>query len=154
VAEDEFDGPNGLCFSPDDRTLYVNDSRRAHIKAFDVRADGSLGPARLFFEDIGSGFSPEDADAIREGRDDAQGHEAGALDGMRCDEQGNVWSTGPGGVWVIASDGRRLGRVRTPEIAGNLEWGGDDWHTLFVMTSSTVHSLPTLVGPASSARSS
>jgi gluconolactonase len=148
VDRDEFEGPNGLCFSPDEQILYVNDSPRAHVKAFDILPDGSLGPGRITLEGIGGGFSEEDAAAIREGRPHGPGHEAGAVDGMRCDELGNLWITGPGGVWVVDPEGRRIGRIRTPEIAGNVEWGGADLRTLFIMTSSTVHSLPTLVGPS------
>jgi gluconolactonase len=147
VARDEFDQPNGLCFSPDERLLYVNDSDHAHIKVFDVAPDGTLGSARIFAEGIGSGFSEDDSDAIREARHQEL-HDAGAVDGMKCDEQGNVWVTGPGGVWVFSAAGERLGRIRAPEVVGNLTWGGDDLRTLFVMTSTTVHSLPTLVGPA------
>ena len=147
VAQDEFDQPNGICFSPDERLLYVNDSDNAHIKVFDVAADGTLGPSRIFAEGVGAGFSDEDSDAIREARHQEL-HDAGAVDGMKCDELGNVWVTGPGGVWVLGPDGARLGRIRAPEVVGNLTWGGDDLHTLFLMTSTTVHSLPTIVGPA------
>jgi gluconolactonase len=147
VDEGEFDQPNGLCFSPDERLLYVNDSPRAHIKAFDVAGDGTLGKARIFFEGVGQGFGPDEADAIKEAKH-KELHDAGAVDGMKCDEHGNVWVTGPGGVWVISPQGERLGRIRAPEVVGNLTWGGDDLRTLFLMTSTTVHSLPTLVAPA------
>jgi gluconolactonase len=147
VARGEFDQPNGLCFSPDERLLYVNDSDRAHIKVFDVAADGTLGDARLFAEGVGTGFSEEDSDAVREARHQEL-HDAGSLDGMKCDEQGNVWATGPGGVWVFSPEGARLGRIRAPEVVGNLTWGGEDLRTLFLMTSTTVHSLPTRVAAA------
>jgi gluconolactonase len=147
VDEGEFDQPNGLCFSPDERLLYVNDSPRAHIKVFDVAGDGTLGNARIFCEGVGQGFGPDEADAIKEAKHQEL-HDAGAVDGMKCDEHGNVWATGPGGVWVISPDGERLGRIRAPEVVGNLTWGGDDLRTLFLMTSTTVHSLPTLVAPA------
>jgi gluconolactonase len=147
VAQDEFDQPNGLCFSPDERLLYVNDSDHAHIKVFDVAPDGTLGAPRVFAEGIGTGFSDEDSDAIREARH-GELHDAGAVDGMKCDERGNVWVTGPGGVWVLSAAGERIGRIRAPEVVGNLTWGGDDLRTLFLMTSTTVHALPTLVAPA------
>jgi gluconolactonase len=146
VAEGEFDEPNGLCFSPDERILYVNDSDHGRIKAFDVADDGSLSGARVFFEGVGSGFTDEDSDAIRQARHQEL-HDAGAVDGMKCDAEGNVWVTGPGGVWAISPEAERIGRIRTPEVAGNLTWGGPDLRTLFVMTSTTVHSIPTLVGP-------
>ena len=147
VDEHEFDQPNGLCFSPDESLLYVNDSDRAAIKVFDVAADGALGPARVFASGVGRGFSEEDSQAVREaGHKDL--HDQGAVDGMKCDEHGNVWVTGPGGVWVFDPAGRRLGRIRAPEVVGNLAFGGDDLRTLFLMTSSTVHSLPTRVASA------
>jgi len=147
VDEQEFDQPNGLCFSPDERLLYVNDSPRAHIKVFEVGADGTLANRRIFFAGIGHGFSEDEAEDLKEARHQKL-HDAGAVDGMKCDEHGNVWVTGPGGVWVISPEGQRLGRIRAPEVVGNLTWGGEDLHTLFLMTSSTVHSLPTLVAPA------
>jgi gluconolactonase len=131
VARDEFDQPNGLCFSPDESILYVNDSSRRNVKAFDVAGDGTLSGGRVLAEEIGTGVP-----------------RAGNVDGMECDEHGNVWVTGPGGVWVLSPEGERLGIVNTPEVAGSLCWGGADLHTLFVMTSTTVHAVRTLVGPA------
>jgi len=131
VAEDEFDQPNGLCFSPHETLLYVNDSSARNVKVFDVAADGSLGPSRILHEEIGSGVPRE-----------------GNVDGMECDEHGNVWVTGPGGVWVLTPEGEHIGTVATPEVCGSLCWGGADLHTLFLMTYTTVHSVPTLVGPA------
>jgi gluconolactonase len=147
VAEDEFDQPNGLCFSPDESILYVNDSGRAHIKAFDVGADGTLGNGRVFFDAIGISFGPDDSDAIKEAKHQ-EVHDAGAVDGMKCDERGNVWVTGPGGVWVISPQGQKLGVLRAPEVVGNLTWGGEDLHTLFLMTSTSAHMVRTHVGPA------
>ena len=67
---------------------------------------------------------------------------------MRCDELGNVWVTGPGGIWVIDPGGTRLGVVEAPEVVGNLAWGGSDLRSLFIMSSTTVHVVRTLVGPA------
>jgi gluconolactonase len=131
VARDEFDQPNGLCFSPDESILYVNDSSRRNVKAFDVAADGTLSGGRMLAEEVGTGVP-----------------RSGNVDGMECDEHGNVWVTGPGGVWVLSPQGERLGIVKTPEVAGSLCWGGGDLHTLFVMTSTTVHAVRTLVGPA------
>lgn len=146
VAPDEFDQPNGLCFSPDEKLLYVNDSPRAHIKVFDVAADGGLSGGRVFQDGIGRN------QAVDDGRSEAERHrelhDAGSVDGMKCDELGNVWVTGPGGLWVISSDGVRLGTIATPEVAGNLTWGGTDLHTLFVMTTTTAHAVETIVGPA------
>src|SRR5438477_189680 len=89
-----FDQPNGLCFSPDERLLYVNDTTQALIRAFDVEADGSLSNARVFASGIRSELEP------------------GLPDGMKCDQRGNVWVTAPGGVWVYSPAGELLGKVR------------------------------------------
>jgi len=130
VDRDEFDMPNGLCFSPDESLLYINDTPRAHIKVWDMNPDGSLSNGRMFFRGIGSGVIEE-----------------GIPDGMKCDERGNIWVTGPGGIWVISAEGEHLGVIDVPENTGNLSWGGDDWHTLFIPSSTSLYSLRTTVGP-------
>ncbi len=108
VDKDEFDMPNGLCFSPDESLLYINDTPRAHIKVWDADADGNISNGRMFFEGVGSGVIEE-----------------GIPDGMKCDERGNIWVTGPGGIWVISAEGEHLGTILVPENTGNLTWGGD-----------------------------
>jgi gluconolactonase len=130
VEQDEYEQPNGLCFSPDESLLYINDTPKAWVKVYDVGSDGTLSNGRMFFEGIGSGVIEE-----------------GIPDGMKCDEQGNIWVTGPGGVWVIGSDGEHLGTVGIPENVGNLTWGGPDWHTLFVPSSTSLYAFETKVGP-------
>ena len=131
VDRDEFDMPNGLCFSPDRSVMYINDTPRAHIKVFDYDAsDGSLSNGRLWAENIGSGIIEE-----------------GIPDGMKCDEAGNIWVTGPGGVWIFSSDAEHIGTVRVPENVGNLTWGGPDWHTLYMPSSTSLYTLRTIVGP-------
>ena len=127
VAEDEFEQPNGLCFSPDESVLYVNDLR--DVKAFDVAPDGSLHNVRVFHDGMGSDEIPGD----------------GNPDGMKCDELGNVWCTARGGVWVLAPSGELIGIIETPEVTANLAWGGDDWRSLFLCTSTTLHVVPTRV---------
>ena len=87
--------PNGLCFSPDESLLYINDTPGAYIKVYDVNADGTLANGRMFFEGIGTGVIEE-----------------GIPDGMKFDERGNIWVTGPGGVWVITPEGEHLGHGR------------------------------------------
>ena len=124
-----FGQPNGLCFSPDERLLYINDTEKAVIRVFDVQPDGSLANSRLFAEGI---------------KDDLK---AGVPDGMKCDAEGNVWVTAPGGLWVYAPDGRHIGKVDIPELAANLHWGGEDWRTLFVCATHSVYSIQTIVGP-------
>ncbi len=129
VSKDEFDMPNGLCFSPDESLLYVNDTARTLIKVFDVLPDGRLEHGRLFLDGISS---------------EAQ---EGVPDGMKCDERGDIWVTGPGGVWVISPEAELLGVVRVPEVVANLAWGGPDWRTLFMTASTSVYTLRTAVGP-------
>lgn len=116
---DDFARPNGLAFSPDESTLYVNDSRRGHIRAFDVTPDGHITNGREF--------------AVLEG--DAPG----APDGMVTDRSGRVYSTGPGGIWVFDADGTELARIAVPERATNLAWGGPDGQTLYITTANSIY---------------
>ncbi|WP_420392275.1 isochorismatase family protein [Acuticoccus sp.] len=120
--------PNGLCFSPDESRLYVNDTEQANIRVFAMR-DGRPTDGRVFASGIKDQTQP------------------GVPDGMKCDHLGNVWVTAPGGLWVYAPDGRPLGRVAIPELAANFAWGGEDWRTLFVCASTSLYSLPVKVGP-------
>src|SRR5271167_4039281 len=129
VDDDLFSQPNGLCFSPDEKLLYVNDSARRLIRVFDVSADGSLANGRMFATGIASET------------------ERGGPDGMKCDERGNVWVTAPGGLWVYAPSGDLIGKVRVLEQVANLAWGGPDFHTLFLTASQSVYRVETKVGP-------
>jgi gluconolactonase len=126
-----FDQPNGLCFCPTEERLYVNDTVQALIRVFDMRPDGTPADprGRVFAEGIRSELEP------------------GVPDGMKCDARGNVWVTAPGGVWVYTPGGELLGKVRIPELAGNLHWGGADFRTLFVTATHSVYTVPTKVGP-------
>lgn len=120
---DDFVQPNGLCFTPDESQLYINDTVRAHIRVFDVGADHRLTNGRVFAEGIGDG-------------DLAKG---GLVDGMKLDEHGNVYVSGPEGVWVFAPDGEHLGTIRVPESVGNVNWGDDDWKSLYIPASTSVY---------------
>lgn len=131
VGENDYEMPNGLCFSPDESLLYINDTPGAFIDVYDVNADGTIANRRRFAEGIGDGDLEK----------------GGLVDGMKCDERGNIWVTGPEGVWVFSPEGEHLGVVKIPESVGNLAWGGPDWHTLFVPASSSVYTVKTLVGP-------
>ncbi len=120
-----FSQPNGLCFTPCGRWMWVNDTEQANIRMFDVAADGSLTNGRVF------------ASGIREsGR-------AGVPDGMKADMNGNVYVTAPGGVWVYDFHGIRLGEIEVPEMVANLHWGGDDWSTLYLCACTSVYSVQT-----------
>ena len=120
---DDFAQPNGLCFSTDESLLYVNDTERAHIRVFDVGADHQLSNGRVFAENIGTA-------------DLAKGD---LVDGMKLDEQGNVYVTGPDGVLVFSPDGEHLGTIEVPEPVGNLNWGDDDWKSLYIPASTSVY---------------
>lgn len=126
---DDFGQPNGLCFSPGESLLYINDTLGAHIRVFRVQDDGTIVNGRLFAKGIGTG-------------DLAAG---GLVDGMKCDERGNIWVTGPDGVWVFAPDGEHLGVVEIPESVGNISWGGPDWNWLFVPASTSLYRVKTKV---------
>ena len=129
VDRNLFEQPNGLCFSPDERLLYVNDTVRCLIRVFDVNADGTLGPDRIFASGIRSELEP------------------GVPDGMKCDSAGNIWVTAPGGVWVYAPSGALIGKVRVPELVANLHWGKSDWRTLFMCATHSLYAVRTKIGP-------
>src|SRR5262245_20343171 len=121
VAED-FVLPNGLAFSPDESMLYIDDSEQKHIRAFDVRPDGSLTKSRVVL--------------------DMASNDPGVPDGMKVDLKGNVFCTGPGGVWVCRADGTFLGRIILPELPANLAWG-EDGSVLFATARTSVYRLQT-----------
>jgi gluconolactonase len=130
-----FEQPNGLCFSPDERRLYINDTVQHLIRIFEVEADGRLRGGRVFASGIVSATEP------------------GVPDGMKCDAFGNVWVCGPGGVWVYAPDGRLIGKLRVPELVGNLAWGGPVLSDLYITAQSDVYRVQTRArGVGSSSR--
>jgi gluconolactonase len=116
--------PNGLAFSPDGSHLYVDDSERKDIRVFDVQADGSVTDERQFGQEM------------EEGQD-------GVPDGMRVDVDGNLFVTGPRGIWVWNKEGRHIGTVELPEQPANLAWGGKDYRTLYITATHSVYILPT-----------
>ncbi len=124
-----FSQPNGLCFSPDESRLYINDTEQTNIRVFDVKPDGSLANGRVFAAGISDMLKP------------------GVPDGMKCDTDGNIWVTAPGGLWIYAPDGRHIGKLSIPELAANLHWGGPDWRTLYVCATTSVYAVQTKIGP-------
>ncbi len=113
--------PNGIAFSPDEKYLYVNNSEPKKLwMRYRVKADGTLTDAKVFF------------DASSDTR-------VGAPDGMKVDQQGNVYSAGPAGVWIFSPEGKHLGTIVIPERVGNVGWGGADHTTLYVAASSSIY---------------
>jgi gluconolactonase len=115
--------PNGLAFSPDERILYVANTRwTPYIHAFEIEPDGVMVRRRIF------------ADMASDERD-------GVPDGMAVDAEGRVYCTGPGGTWVFAPDGTHIGIIRTPEVPANLTFGGPDLRTLFFTARTSIYTL-------------
>jgi gluconolactonase len=113
---------NGLAFSPDETILYVNGSRDRYVKAYEVKSDDTLGNGRMLIEM----------------KDDPA---RGITDGLRVDVQGNLWETGPGGVWIITPDGKHIGTIRTPELAANVEFGDRDHKTLYIAARTSIYKI-------------
>lgn len=119
----DFEYPNGLAFSPDERWLYVANTRWAqYIHVLELDAGGKMVRRRIF-------------------ADMASDETEGVPDGMKVDVEGRVFCTGPGGTWVFAPDGTRLGVIRTPEVPANLAFGGPDLRTLFMTARTSIYSL-------------
>ncbi|MEO6005890.1 MAG: SMP-30/gluconolactonase/LRE family protein [Opitutus sp.] len=109
--------PNGIAFSPDEKTLYVGltETNNTHIVAFDVKADGTLANERMFLD--ARPLSKKDA--------------PGSCDGMKVDREGNVWTSGPGGILIVSPTGKLIGRLNTGVPTANCAWG-DDGSTLYI----------------------
>jgi len=121
LLTDDFVFPNGLAFSPDESVLYINDTRRRHIRAFDLLPNGTLArQTDRVFADLG-GSAP------------------GNPDGMKVDTAGNVYCGGSGGIWILDPQGKKLGRIAHGQSATtNIAFGGDDWKTLYFTTFTTL----------------
>jgi gluconolactonase len=112
--------PNGLAFSPDGKRFYVDDSEKRNIRVYDVASDGTLGNGRIFGEEPGA-------------KDD------GVPDGIKVDKNGNLFVTGPNGIWVWDAKGNHLGTIAMPEQPANLTWGGKEYRTLYITATTSVY---------------
>jgi len=112
--------PNGLAFSPDERVLYVNDSGTNKVYAYPVNDDDTLDEGTVL-------ATMEDSE-----------HQGGA-DGMKVDSKGNIYTTGPGGIWIYSPKGKLVDRIMVPAQTTNLAWGGSDFKTLYITTPSKIY---------------
>ncbi len=128
LASKDLIGPNGLAFSPDERHLYVTnwDPKKKIVMRYDVCGDGTLENGTVFFDMTG-----------------APGDEA--LDGIKADRNGNLYVSGPGGLWILSPSGRHLGTIRGPKLAANFAWGDDDGMTLYMTARSGLYKTRLLV---------
>lgn len=117
----EIERPNGIALSPDEKTLYVANSHgpRPHIFAIELKADGTAGEPKTFFDTRGLSGK-------------------GGADGMKVDAVGNLWATGPGGLLVISPQGKLLGRVLTHRATANVAFGGGDGKTVFLTADDRI----------------
>jgi gluconolactonase len=120
----ELTQPNGLAFSPDGRKFYVDDSEQRNIRVYNVAADGSLSNGRIFGDEPG-------------GKND------GVPDGIKVDDKGNLFVTGPKGIWVWDANGNHLGTIVMPEQPANLTWGDPQYNTLYITATTSVYRLET-----------
>jgi gluconolactonase len=112
--------PNGIAFSPDEKTLYIADSGKKVWMRYPVHADGSVGEGSLLL-DANTDKAP------------------GSPDGIRVDKKGNIYGSGPGGVWIISPEGKHLGTIKIPEVVSNVAWGDKDGMTLYITASSSLY---------------
>ena len=123
----ELDQPNGIAFSPDGKRLYVDDTKQRNIRVYDFH-DGTISNGRIF----GDEHPPA-------------GERGGVPDGMKIDMHGDLFVTGPGGVWLWDSAGNHLGTIMMPRGPANLAWGDPDYKTLYMTSGNTVYKLRTKV---------
>ncbi len=125
LLADDFERPNGLAFSPDESILYIDDSAKRHVRAFDVLPDGRITNSRIVA--------------------DMDHPQPGSPDGMKIDMQGNLYVTGATGVWVFTPEGEHLGVIVTPERPANLAWGDANRQTLYITARTSLYRIYTHV---------
>lgn len=113
VLDKTYATPNGIAFSPDEKYLYVNDTTRKLIMRYEVQPDDTIANGKVFI-DMSADKAP------------------GVPDGMKVDQKGNVYCTGPGGFWIMSPEGKHLGTVKTPELPANMAFGDADAKTLYL----------------------
>jgi gluconolactonase len=123
----ELTGPNGIAFSPDEKYLYVGnwDEKKKIVMRYEVNADGALGKGAIFFDMTNA-----------EGED--------AIDGIKVDRKGNLYVSGPGGLWVISAEGRHIGTIIAPRHVHNMAWG-DDGRTLYLCARSGLYRMRLMI---------
>ena len=126
---DVFTQPNGLTLSPCENWMWVNDSQRTFIRKYRIAEDGRLVEGEMFAAGLRDRSRP------------------GVPDGMKCDTDGNVYVTGPGGVWVFDFEGEKLGEISVPEQTANLHWGGPEWDTLYFTANTSIYAMKTRSRP-------
>ncbi|MEH2459696.1 SMP-30/gluconolactonase/LRE family protein [Nostoc sp.] len=112
--------PNGIAFSPDEKKLYVSDSKKLNIRVYDVKSDGTLTNSKVFAELPG----PTDK---------------GIPDEMKVDAKGNIYCSGSGGIWIFSPTGQLLGKIMMPEVVTNLAWGDQDYKRLYITARKGVY---------------
>ena len=120
LITDTFERPNGLVLSPDEKHLFIGDTVRQHIRVFDISKDWGISGGQVWAELWDDEF-------------------VGRPDGMKVDIHGNLFSTGPGGIWVLDKKADLLGRIFLPDKTSNLAWGDQDRKSLFITSSSTIY---------------
>jgi gluconolactonase len=118
----DFVSPNGLAFSPDEKVFYANDTTRKLVMRYDVQPDDTISNGRLFLD-----TSVEKA--------------PGNPDGMKVDIKGNVYESGPGGIWIVSPEGKRLGTILVPEMVANLEFGDADYKTVYIAAREGIYKI-------------
>ncbi|HSY73097.1 MAG TPA: SMP-30/gluconolactonase/LRE family protein [Alloacidobacterium sp.] len=116
--------PNGLAFSPDGKRLYIDDTEKKNIRVYDFHPNGTISNGRIF------------------GNED-DGTKDGVPDGIRIDQNGNLFVVGPRGIWVWSPEGVHLGTIEVPEQPANLSWGGADNSTLYITATTSIYTIPT-----------
>jgi gluconolactonase len=124
IASRDFERPNGVALSPNQQKLFVSDSGQRNVRSFDVSGDGTLRNGRVFCE--------------------MKSESSSGPDGLKTDEMGNVWVTGPSGIWVFDANGAHAGTVPVPEPPSNCAWGAG-FRNLYVTAGTSVYRLDTRV---------